>query len=176
VVRESAEYGAAERETGFLDPMQVAIPSGCSAYALTNRNLWRDAVSDTFHGRDIFAPVAAHLSLGTPPEEVGETLDSLTCLNVPHPRTEGDTVRGHVIHIDGFGNLITNIEASVLPHDQVEVQVRGHRTAGVRRSYAQVSRLLAIVGSHGNLEIAARNGSAARELGASVGDEVVVAG
>ncbi|MBF8268048.1 MAG: hypothetical protein HW388_1556 [Dehalococcoidia bacterium] len=154
--------------------MEVAVPSECAAYRLSNRSLWRNPVSDTFHGRDVFAPVAAHLSLGTPPEEVGEPLPSLVCLCIPHPQRAGNTLTGHVIHVDRFGNLVTTVEGKALPQGRVEVQVRGYRIPGVSRSYAGGPAMLSIVGSHGNLEVAARNGSAASELGADVGDQVVV--
>jgi S-adenosylmethionine hydrolase len=174
VVREGTEYRAAARGPKFLESMEVAVPGGCAAYTLSNQSLWRDAVSDTFHGRDIFAPVAAHLTLGTPPEQVGEPLHSLVCLYIPHPQREGNTLLGHVVHVDGFGNLVTTVEGSGIGHETVEVVLKGHRIHGVSRSYAQGPDILAIVGSHGYLEIAARDGSAARELGASVGDEVVV--
>ena len=173
-VRESPEYRNVETETGFHSRVDAAVPAGCAAYVMTDRGLWQETVSDTFHGRDLFAPVAAHLSLGTRPEHVGEAIDSIVCLNVPHPRVEGDTIRGHVVHIDRFGNLITTIDGGTLVHDRAEVRIRGHRIAGASRSYAQGPDLLAIVGSHGTLEIAVRNGSAARGLGAAVGDEVVV--
>jgi S-adenosylmethionine hydrolase len=173
-VRESPEYIATAGRPSFLGPMEVAIPAGCAAYSVSNPSLWRNPVSYTFHGRDVFAPVAAHLSLGTPPEEVGEPLHSLACLYIPHSQREGNTITGHIIHVDGFGNLITTIEGKSLPEDMVEVRLGGHRIPGVSRSYAEGPGLLTVVGSHGNLEIAARNGSAARELDTDVGSEVVV--
>lgn len=174
VLRDSPEYRAISQNRQLLEPMEVAIPSGCAAYHLSNQGLWKSPISDTFHGRDIFAPVAAHLSLGTAPEEVGEPLRSLVCLCIPHPQWKGDTLMGHVIHVDGFGNLITTIEGKALAQNRVEVLLKGRRIQGVSRSYAESAELLAIVGSHGNLEIAVRDGSAARELNARVGDEVVV--
>jgi len=174
VLRDSPEYRAASQNRQFLEPMEVAIPSDCTAYHLSNQDLWKSPISDTFHGRDIFAPVAAHLSLGTPQREVGEPLRSLMCLCVPHPQWEGDSLMGHVIHVDGFGNLVTTIEGKALSKNRVEVLLKGRRIQGVSRSYGESADLLAIVGSHGNLEIAARDGSAARELSADVGDEVLV--
>ena len=174
VLRDSPEYRAVSQDRRFLEPMEVAVPAGCTAFHLSNQDLWRGPISDTFHGRDVFAPVAAHLSLGTAPEEVGEPLGSLKCLCIPHPRWQGNTLTGHVIHVDGFGNLITTIEGQALAQYRVEVRLKGRRTQGVSRSYAESADLLAIVGSHGNLEIAVRDGSAARELNADVGDEVVV--
>jgi S-adenosylmethionine hydrolase len=173
-LRDSPEYRAVAQNRQFPEPMDMAIPSDCAAYNLSNKSLWKTPVSDTFHGRDIFASVAAHLSLGTAPEEVGEPLSSMTCLCIPHTQSEGDTLTGHVIHADGFGNLITTIERETLAQNRVEVLLKGRIIQGVSRSYAEGAGLLAIIGSHGNLEIAVRDGRAARELNAEVGDQVVV--
>ena len=174
VIRDSPEYRTISQYRQFLEPMEVAIPSGYVAYNLSNQDLWKGPVSDTFHGRDIFAPVAAHLSLGTAREVVGEPLPSLVCLCIPHPRRNGDTIIGHVIHVDGFGNLITTIEGNEMAQNRVEVLMKGLKIRGVSKSYAENTDLLAIVGSHGNLELAVKDASAARELNAKVGDEVVV--
>ena len=173
-LRDSPEYRAVAQGRQFLEPMDVAIPSDCAAYNLSNKSLWKTPVSDTFHGRDIFASVAAHLSLGTAPEEVGEPLNSMTCLCIPYSRQEGNTLVGNIVHVDGFGNLITTIEGRELTQNRVEVLLKGRIIQGVSRSYAEGAGLLGIVGSHGNLEIAVKDGSAARELNAEVGDEVVV--
>ena len=81
---------------------------------------------------------------------------------------------GHVIHVDGFGNLITSIEGQALAQNRVEMLLKGRRIQGVSRSYGESAGLLAVVGSHGNLEIAVMDGSAARELNAKIGDEVAV--
>ena len=175
VLRDSPEYLAISHNRQLLEPMDVTVPSGCTVYELSNRNLWKNPISDTFHGRDVFAPVAAHLSLGTAPEEVGEPLRSLVCLCIPHPRWQDGTLIGHVIHVDGFGNLITTIEGQALAQNRVAVLLKVRRIQGVSRSYGESAGLLAIVGSHGNLEIAVRDGSAARDLNADVGDEVMVA-
>ncbi|MDA0987778.1 MAG: SAM-dependent chlorinase/fluorinase [Chloroflexi bacterium] len=172
--RDSPEYRAAAQGRRFLEPMDVPIPPDCAAYNLSNESLWKTPLSDTFHGRDIFAPVAAHLSLGTTPEEVGEPLRSLVCLCIPHTQRKGDTLTGHVVHIDGFGNLVTTIDGKALAQSMVEVLIKSRRIQGVSGAYAESAGLLAIVGSHGNLEIAVKDGSAALELNAKVGDEVVV--
>ena len=174
-VRESPEYDEAVRGRRFLEPVEAPVPAGCAAYELSNHSLWRATLSDTFHGRDVFAPVAAHLSLGVPPEEVGERLQSMVCLCIPHPQERGSTLAGHVVHVDVFGNLITTIDGEALRQRSLEVSVKGHRIRGISRSYESTGPdTLAIVGSHGSLEVAVRNGNAARELGAQVGDEVVV--
>ena len=173
-VREAPEYEEAIVGAGFLQTVSMPVPAGCSAYRLSNDALWRKPVSDTFHGRDVFAPVAAHLSLGLPPADVGEHVESLTCLSIPHPRRSGDEIAGHVVHVDRFGNLVTTIDSGAIAGRDVEVTVGGSRILGISRSYAEGGELLAIIGSNGSLEIAVRDGSAARSLSVGVGEPVVV--
>ena len=132
-------------------------------------------MSFTFHGRDVFAPVAAHLCLGVPPHRLGQEVDHIICLPVPQPFREGDTLVGHVAHKDRFGNLISDIPAALLPADvALTIEVKGHRIEGLARSYAEGGWLLAIVGSYGTLEISVKNGNAALALDAVVGDPISV--
>ena len=173
-VREAQEYEEAIDGADFLQTVSVPVPAGSAAYRLSNEVLWRKPMSDTFHGRDVFAPVAAHLSLGLPPQEVGEPVASLTCLSIPHPRRRGDEITGHVVQVDRFGNLVTTIDGDDIAGRDVEVAVGGNRIRGVSRSYAEGGDLLAIIGSGGSLEIAVRDGGAARLLGVGVGETVVV--
>ena len=173
-VRESAEYQAAVSGKGFGEPADVSIPEGYAAYELSNESLRLSPLSDTFHGRDVFAPAAAHLSLGIPPAEVGARLESMICLCIPRPEERGSSIAGHVVHVDGYGNLITTIDGESLLKRDVEALVKGRRIRGISRSYQDGPDTLAIVGSHGSLELVVGNGNAARELGAAVGDEVVV--
>ena len=173
-VRHSAEYEASMRDKGFTEPVVVPVPAGCAAYELTNMDIRLTPLSDTFHGRDLFAPAAAHLSLGMPPEEMGPRLEYMTCLCIPQPEARGSSITGHIVHIDGYGNLITTINGDIVRERNVDVLVKGQRIRGVSRSYQDGPDLLAIVGSRGTLEVAVKNGSAARELGAEVGEEVVV--
>ncbi|MBI2829767.1 MAG: SAM-dependent chlorinase/fluorinase [Chloroflexi bacterium] len=153
---------------------QVAIASPLKAVAITNQKYWRSPVSATFHGRDIFAPVAAHLSLGVPLEEFGEALDSLTVIPVsqPQPTPEGG-LTGRVLHIDNFGNLITNIKESDIPQGtKMEIKVGGRQISGVSRIYGDTCGLLALIGSSGHLEIALREGNARDLLNAEIGDTI----
>ena len=153
----------------------VPLPSGYRAYHLTNPKHWLHPVSSTFHGRDVFAPVAGHLSLGVAPQELGEEVGEVVCLPVSPPRWNGETLQGQVVHIDRFGNLITDIQAGTLPGDgSVDIQVKGRSIQGVNPSYAEGEMLLAVVGSYNTLEIAEKNGSAVHTLDASVGDTVRV--
>ena len=90
------------------------VPDQCRAWRLTNPDYWRHPISNTFHGRDVFAPVAAHLSLGTPPDALGAPTSSIGALALPIPRPDGNTIRGQVIFADSFGNLVTDITADTL--------------------------------------------------------------
>jgi len=145
-----------------------------TAVELTNSRYWRPEVSATFHGRDVFAPVAAHLSLGVPLADFGRPADELYLLPTPVPLLRRGEVVGRVIHVDHFGNLITNLRpADLSPLQPVELEVRGEVVRGLRRFYAEAEGLGALVGSAGLVEIALTGGSAAKALGAGVGDEVV---
>lgn len=144
------------------------------AVVLTNAHYWLPTVSTTFHGRDVFAPVAAHLSLGTPPCQFGQPLDRLLAFPIPRPTATEQGLMGQVLHIDGFGNVITNIKESDLLGGPSVFLVAGQRITGLSTAYAAGGSLLALVGSSGYVEVAARNGSAAHRLGVQVGDAVTV--
>jgi len=145
------------------------------AIALTNPHFWLSPVSTTFHGRDIFAPVAAHLSLGVPPHEFGDPIPSIFTFPIPRPRAGEDGILvGHILHIDRFGNLITDINRDDLPRGRLFIEVCGHIIDGLSQSYAEGEELLAIIGSSERLEVSIKNSSAARFLKAKMGDEVKV--
>ena len=148
---------------------------------IENEAFLRQPVSQTFHGRDIFAPVAAHLSRGVTPDTLGPRLDSLVELAVPEPRSSAAGVHGEVIYVDHFGNLLTNITAGALAHfpvQRVSVSINGKPVAGPVTAYAAVPEgaALAIVGSWGVVEIAVRGGSAAQTFAAGPGTPVTVVG
>jgi S-adenosyl-L-methionine hydrolase (adenosine-forming) len=156
--------GALDASTGRLED--------CQAVELTNEEYFRRPVSQTFHGRDIFAPVAAHLARGVPLSDLGKPVHELACSLDQPPERTGDVVRGAVIHIDRFGNAVTNLAEDLLPTSPM-IEVRGVLVQGLASDY-QSSPLSALVGSTGRLEIAVRDGSAAESLGLAVGDEVLV--
>jgi len=145
------------------------------AVAITKPQFWRTPVSSTFHGRDIFAPVAALLSLGFPPIDFGEAITSLTMLPLPEPhqRPNGSLV-GHILHIDNFGNLITNIKGSDLPPTKgpITIEIGNHVISGLSRTYAEGKGLLTLIGSSGYLEVSLKGGNASAFLEAEVGSEV----
>lgn len=162
---ESAEFG---------EPVAMPVPEGCEAYEISNPAYRLEPVSDTFHGRDIFTPAAAHLASGVPPECLGDRLREITILNLFSIERQGDAVVGRVVHVDRFGNVVTNITAAQLPDDDIVVEVADTKIHGLSRTFADADGLLAIIGSHGYLEIAENLGSAAKRLSIGVGDTVVV--
>ena len=171
---DAPDTGDASAGAGFMEPVETEVPRGCSAYELTEREYWRHPVSDTFHGRDIFAPVAAHLSLGLAPEKLGQRIVEVSCLNIfPHAR-RGDTLGGWILFVDGFGNLVTNVRPSQVGASDLEVEIGGVRVRGLAGSFAEGEGLRVLVGSHGFLEIAEKNGSAALRLCAKVGTRLTV--
>lgn len=157
------------------DLKEIVFKKGLEAAAITDPRFWRHPVSPTFHGRDIFAPVAAGLSLGISPYEFGEKINSLHVLSIPKPSLdpEGNLV-GRVLHVDRFGNLITNIKSNDLPGKDVMIEVAGYCIQGISDYYAQNKGVMAIVGSSGYLEVSLREGSACDFLGTVVGDEIKV--
>jgi len=148
--------------------------------SLENFHYFLPQVSATFHGRDIFAPVAAHLSLRTPLTDLGPELADPVKLDIPSPRFQDTEVFGQVIYCDHFGNLISNIPFasfnSWLQDRSVQIQVDGCPVThlGITYSDAPPGALLALAGSHGYLEIASRQGSAAQILGAGPGASVQI--
>jgi S-adenosylmethionine hydrolase len=154
----------------------------CRAVQLSERRFWRESVSQTFHGRDIFGPVAAHWSRGIDLAEFGPPLDSpLIKLSLPEPTCEGRTLSGEVVRTDAFGNLITNISATQLPaadRPRLTVEIGTQRIAGISRAYQDrpAGELVAVIGSSGILEIAVCCGHACEVLAAWSGDKVVVRG
>ncbi len=164
--------------TGLINNLQqVELEPGMEAVTITKPQFWRSPVSLTFHGRDIFAPVAARLSLGFPPIDFGETITSVTMLSLPHPYQAPDgSLVGHILHIDSFGNLITNIKSDDLPQVKraITIEVGNQLISGLSRTYAEGKGLLALIGSSGYLEVSLKGGSAYALLNAEVGNEVKI--
>lgn len=155
---------------------RLSSSSGIEAYAVTKPEYWRSPVGPTFHGRDIFAPVAAHLSLGRHPADFGEPLSDLGVLPASVPdRLQDGTLVGHVIHIDTFGNLITDFRSDDLPESpELSLEVAGHIITGLSLTYGTGEELIALIGSSDYLEIALPGDDASVFLGASTGDEVII--
>ena len=137
-------------------------------------------VSNTFHGRDIFAPVAAHLSRGVPISRLGNPVTQPVQLPVPRPQVTDKAVIGQVIWIDSFGNLVTNISREILEsleeRNSVVIHAGNAKIDHLNHSYAEsaVGEALAIVGSFNRLEISINQGDAAQTLGLKRGDAITI--
>jgi S-adenosylmethionine hydrolase len=146
---------------------------------LTEQRYWASAISSTFHGRDVFAPVAGHLSLGVDPRELGPWVSSWVTLEKRTPTAETEGLTGEVEFVDDFGNLITNLPGEILnrladrPH---WVCVGDTSVPRCVRTYADAKpgELVALASSNGALEVAVAQGSAAKALNVGVGATVTV--
>ena len=157
------------------DLSKVVFKAGVEIVAITDPRFWRRPVSPTFHGRDVFAPVAAGLSLDISIYEFGGKINSLHVLPVPRPSLDADgNLIGRVLHIDRFGNLITNVRSNDLPGKDVMIEAAGCCIEGISSYYAQKNGIMALLGSTGHLEISVTNGSARDFLDMMVGDEIRV--
>jgi S-adenosylmethionine hydrolase len=146
-------------------------------WEIASRAIRRPVVSETFHGRDILAPAAAHLLRGGDPAALGEPVSRLVTVRNFNPTPDDLSFVGEVIFRDNFGNLITNVNASHLADGTAEdwvVEIAGVRIEGLSRTYAErpTGSLVALVGSSGWVEIAVVNGDAARHLTAGAGTTV----
>jgi len=167
-------------DNGLLGRLAQRTPPS-RIISLENPNFWLPQVSATFHGRDVMAPVAARLSLGLDPEQLGKRLDRLVQLPWPEVRVAGNKIEGTVQSIDSFGNLITDITADSLAKaprgEEVTITCDEHQTQGIFQTYADQPEMtfLALIGSSGKLELSIVGESAAAMLGIRVGTPVVVA-
>jgi S-adenosylmethionine hydrolase len=144
---------------------------------LTNEKYFLPEVSHTFHGRDVFAPVASHLANGVPLENLGPDITDLVRLRMPKPEKTAHGWRAHITVIDIFGNCTTDLlAAALIEHKQVTLRLRGREVRGLVASYGheQPGELVALVDSENYVEIAIVNGNAAKTLGAQVGEMVEV--
>jgi S-adenosylmethionine hydrolase len=163
-------------DNGVFTRAVKALGTPVRVRRLAEPRYWRPTVSDTFHGRDVFAPVAAHLTLGTDPAAMGPVVGEMVELKTCSAVCWGSRRAGEVQFVDGFGNLITNIPAAHVRSPSVRVSVGGADQYPVRcvRTYSDAppGELVALASSDGFVEIAEVNGSAARRLRADVGTAV----
>lgn len=146
---------------------------------IDNPEFWLPEISQTFQARDIFAPVAAHLAKADKPLESFGTIIDLSAvkkLDSFQPIKKGSVISGEISHIDHFGNLITNIPGGWLTAKNVVVKLSILEIKGLKKSYSEagVGEILAVIGSHGFLEISASCANAAELLGVQISDEVII--
>jgi S-adenosyl-L-methionine hydrolase (adenosine-forming) len=157
-------------QEGMVDDDGLLVAGG--AVELQAEEYRLPAVSNTFHGRDIFAPAAAHLAAGVPLRNLGPPIDKLVLLDLSAARLTPSGVRGQIIHIDRFGNAISNIGAEMIPAE-ARILAGDAYVVGLSRSYEEAD-VVALAGSLGLLEIAVRHGNAAERFGLQLGDTVQV--
>ncbi len=152
-----------------------ALPVAC--VALDRAEYWLPQVSRSFHGRDIFAPVAAHLARGVPLEKLGSPIDDPVRLEIPQPQRVEYGWRAQVLHIDHFGNIATNLELQHAGQEpSLRVRIGDREISGLSQAYGDASpgELVALFDSSGYLSVAAVNGDAARMLQVKTGDTVEI--
>ncbi len=166
-------------DNGVLSPFFKT----CSAlHRVTNKDLFLTTISSTFHGRDIMAPIATHLATGQPIEQIGPSVSINHCkqIDLPTAQIDRNSISGTLIHIDIFGNLRSSITAEDLKSidniDQATVSVGFHTINKISTTYSDGKKheTLALLDSNNHLEIAVKNGNAAKNLDSKIGDRVVV--
>jgi S-adenosylmethionine hydrolase len=150
---------------------------------ITAEHYYLQPVSKTFHARDIFSPVAAWLAKGVDPEKFGDEITDFVRFNAPKPKAiDGNTLRGVVLKVDRFGNLVTNITPEDAPTlfasepAPFKIRIGKHEVFQIRSTYSEGTpgEIFGILGSMGYLEIAADRGSAAKIVGSGKGTEVLI--
>ncbi len=158
-------------DNGLLTPTE----GDTRCWSLDRPETWRRNVTPTFHARDIFAPVAARLANFERPDWLGSPVQDPVRLDRPSACIDASSARGEVIHIDAYGNLITNIPAGfVQTASMLETQVGATRIDGLAETYRAGADPIALVGSWNLLEIAVPGGSAVEDLECRIGDAVFV--
>ena len=150
------------------------------AYRLTNQSFWKKEPSNTFHGRDIFAPVAAHLASGADLSELGEPVEELVTYRWAVPISDKDGIQGWVMHIDRYGNLITNISSSLISESIGTSKFRIYTGNTILDEIVPTFNSVAdgepaaYIGSSDTLEIAINKGNAQQMLGVQKGAQVSI--
>lgn len=175
ILVQTDKYYFVAPDNGLLDFIFNST-KGFKVYELTEEVFFNHPVSRTFHGRDIFAPCAAHLAKGERTEDFGaEILDFVTVGEIAPRKTEEGEIIGKIIHIDHFGNLITNLKREDLPETFV-IKINGKIIGNLQEFFAGAEKgeLILVYGSAGFLEIAASNASAEKILNVEAGQDIVV--
>ncbi|QLC51142.1 S-adenosyl-l-methionine hydroxide adenosyltransferase family protein [Methanolobus zinderi] len=161
-------------DNGLMIPAALKL-GDIQVYKITNTELLGD-VSSTFHGRDIFARIGAHLLGDMMPDDVGEKTEGYVNMDFGAVDAIGNSVSGEVIYVDDFGNIITNISGKLIL-DRIgfgeKLNVSGTKIPFMQTyGFVNKGELLSLIGSHGFFEIAVNLGSAASELGIKNGDKI----
>jgi S-adenosylmethionine hydrolase len=172
-------------DNGLLVPAADTLGGLEAAWELRESRYWLEPVSRTFHGRDIFSPVAARLATGLAPDELGPRLDTdaLVRLDMPAPEISADAIVAHVLAVNRFGNVQLNLatadveQAGIVPGTPIELEIGLERYYAIAaRTFADVTRgdLVLYEDSYWNVALAINEGSAAAVVGAQPGDAVTI--
>lgn len=166
-------------DNGVITFVAASMPLEVVRLCVNSEYVPSSPPSNTFHGRDVFAPVAGRLLNGLDPRLLGPTPQTYKLLEVPTPREERDGIVGQVLYVDHFGNLVSNISADMIhrrwgDRDDMLVSCAGRQIGAMVPSYALAGQgeALALINSMGLLEVAVNQGSARAALDAGVGSEV----
>lgn len=174
--------------------MVVCPDNGMISFVIQEHPKWRAIhinhadcflpyVSSTFHGRDVFAPTAAHISMGVPFDDIGSLIDDIKTIPVPEVTSGEHHIQGEVVYIDGFGNLVTNISEKMVmqwapdvPPHLFRIHTGSVEISGISAAYSAAGRgfPLAVFGSSRTIEIAVNGGSAAVLTGNGIGANVLL--
>jgi S-adenosylmethionine hydrolase len=172
-------------DNGLLSPLLNSTHSK-KIFTATNTQFWMDKISNTFHGRDIFSPIAAHLARGIPASEMGNEIDDPVILPIFKPlQITNDSIETYIRYIDHFGNLVTNLEESVFmdwcsknhcKNEDIVVQLPANRLHGISNAFGdkEPGKLLAVFGGFDRMEIAVSKGNAAVTTGLGIGDPITI--
>ena len=166
-------------DNGLLSIISKESPIGNSVM-IENDSYFLSHISNTFHGRDIFAPVAAYLAAGIAMSEFGPSIERLHKINFSHIKFDNSQIEGQIVWIDNFGNAVTNISQQsinqILPNLELQISFAHQKIFGLCSAYNQVKtgEAIAIIGSSGHLEISVNQGSAQQLYGLSIGNFVSV--
>lgn len=182
ILVETDRYNFIGPDNGVLSPA-LGEPTFRRCIELTTRRYFLDEIGSTFHGRDVFGPVAAWLSKGLELESFGEEIKDYVQIPLPEAKVGEDSIEGRVIYVDRFGNLVSNVTYRMIETLQgraesrkVTIQVAGQTINRILRSYesGSASKPNAIINSWGNLEIFVKRSSACSRLGVKRGEPVLV--
>ncbi|RLF62676.1 MAG: hypothetical protein DRN16_00875 [Thermoplasmata archaeon] len=169
-------------DNGLLIPAARRL-GNFEVYEISNKRYMLKKISHTFHGRDVFAPVAAYIAKGVPIEKIGEKIENFVDLNLfSEVIFSSSRLSGRVVYIDNFGNIITNIEASKLLNkkkfdEEVKITLgkRKHKLRLVKSyGFAKKGEPLITIGSNGFIEISINQGNAAKKMGVKKGEKCTI--
>ncbi|MEW6236043.1 MAG: SAM-dependent chlorinase/fluorinase [Candidatus Omnitrophota bacterium] len=185
LIAETAGHLFVAPDNGLLTPL-FDQPESMRIFSATDSRYWLDAVSGTFHGRDIFAPLAAHLARGVRPEAMGEEIRDPVRLSLPSPVVQPRLIECAVVYIDRFGNLVTNLDKKTLRQwiqnngvssEKIAIVLGKDKIQGLSAAYGMKEKgeLLAAIDGFDRLEIAVREGDAEAKTGLRIGSKILIA-